>query len=59
MPRKLLKTLSNIKACKGASTLPFGAGMRFTIACKISSIPMPALAACKQNIILFAANQFY
>ncbi len=41
MPLKLLNTLSNIKACKGPSVLPFGAGMRCIMASKIASMPIP------------------
>ena len=41
MPLKLLNTLSKISACKGASGSPVGAGMRSTMAIKISSIPIP------------------
>ena len=43
MPLKLLKTLSNISACSGAVGLPFGAGIRVTMASKTSAIPIPVL----------------
>ena len=45
IPRKELNTLSKISACKGASGLPLGAGIRSTIASSISSTPNPVLAA--------------
>ena len=41
MPRKGLKTLSKIKACKGASGSPLGAGMRSTTASSTWSTPRP------------------
>ena len=58
IPLKLLNILSNIKACKGAFTSPTGAGIRVTIASKISLIPMPFLAlANKISSLLLEINQ--
>ena len=43
IPRKELNTESKIKACRGASLSPTGAGTRSTMASKILSTPKPVL----------------
>jgi len=44
MPLNELKIESKIRACKGASALPSGGGIRVTISRRISSTPIPVLA---------------
>ena len=43
MPRKGLNTESKINACNGSFGLPFGAGIRSTIALSMASTPIPVL----------------
>jgi hypothetical protein len=59
MPRKELNTESKIMACNGAFVSPLGAEIRFTMACKISSMPLPSLALADRMSSRLQPIKFY
>ncbi len=57
IPLNELNMESKISACKGASGLPFGGGMRLTISLSILSTPIPVFALASIISLTFAAYQ--